>query len=84
MKERNESCVPRSKETRLYAYLSHECWLPTDSEAREKLNEESLILLMGNVNIKTTFIIPKHLQKKREILSQNNYGQTDQRFSWSM
>ena len=66
--ERDESCVYR---IRLYAHLSHECSLPTNSEAIEKLDEESLMLLIGDANTKVAFKIPKHLQRTRELLSQN-------------
>lgn len=81
MKERHESCVPRSKEIRLYAHFSHEYSLSADSKTVEKLNEESLMLLMDNVNIKAIFKMTKHLQRNRKLLSQKNYGQTDQKFS---
>lgn len=56
---------------RLHAHLSYECSLPTNSEAIEKLDEESLMLLIGNANIKVAFKIPKHLPRNRELLSQN-------------
>lgn len=78
MKERDESCVYR---IRLHAHLSHECSLPTNSEAIGKLSEESLMLLRDDASIKVAFKIPKHLQRNRELLSQNKYGHTDQRFS---